>query len=495
MIIKINSRKKRLIISIAAALCIIVITVVLWIISKTKPTDPPLTFTAQKRDIYVTEGVSGYVGYGSSFVVTAPQDQPVKEIFVSFGDSVKQGDILFSLDTSESEQELAEYEQLYNDLENTKYISDEYENQTNTLSQKSQELLLSIARQEYETALGENETLSAYITEYSEELSDYIRQRDIIANELQSLYVSDLPEADESDEESESYLPTEPEVPDEKTEISDTDMLSESDIETYILELQTKYDVINEKCEMYSTLLEQAQNDLEENNEKIKESLYSIEKAELQESSGTNTSFDESLLQIYSRKIDEIKSNIENSVYYSPADGVVIELNIEEGLPLFSEAAVTIADSTEKTLELSLYAEKRHLMKEGMRVTVSSDMTGAYVTEGKLIGLSDVLIGNEYRAKVLVDSSDLEKFLGGEKIYARVYISEKQDVLAVPYESIEEDSGKEYVYVNKDGKSEKTEVKTGLETDYYTEISGLEEGTVIFLSAKEGKALSEENDK
>lgn len=459
--------RKKLFISIAVI--IIVLTIVLMIVSGIEPKKEPLTFTVDRRDIITTEGASGTVGYDSSVFVYSSAELPVDEITVSIGDTVKKGEMLFSVDTSELSEKLSEYEELCLNAEKLKKASDDYSALDTELSEQSRKLMINIATEEYESALKAKENLDSQIAEYKSNLEQFEQQLNDAYQELKQFSdVQNETEADDSDESEENHN---------------------------YERVQKTIEILKGRCETYSELIAETQQTADEKGESIDELKYELEKASSEDFDSNKLRFDASIIEGYHKKIDEIKTQIDSAAYYSPIDGIVTDISIEKGMPCGKVSAMTISDSDSKCLNLLLRSEKRRLLETGMRVVVSSDTSGAETINGTIEKISDVCVDNKYTAKINISNEDKKKFFGGEKFFSRIITSEKKDVLAVPYESIDESEGKYYVYLKNGKHAERKEVTVGLETDYYTEITGIEEKSIIFLSAKEGKACVRGNDK
>ena len=92
--------------------------------------------------------------------------------------------------------------------------------------------------------------------------------------------------------------------------------------------------------------------------------------------------------------------------------------------------------------------------------------------------------GTAYEVKFLLPENINERFRIGMNGDADIIVSEKQEVLVVPFEAIQDIDGKEYVWIlPEDNVPVKKEVKTGLGNDYDTEIlEGINEGDKVVTS-------------
>ena len=92
--------------------------------------------------------------------------------------------------------------------------------------------------------------------------------------------------------------------------------------------------------------------------------------------------------------------------------------------------------------------------------------------------------GTAYEIKFLLPENLNQRFRIGMNGDVDIIVSEKQEVLVVPFEAIQDSDGKKYVWIlPEDNIPVKKEVKTGLGNDYDTEIlQGLNEGDKVITS-------------
>ena len=168
-----------------------------------------------------------------------------------------------------------------------------------------------------------------------------------------------------------------------------------------------------------------------------KNNVSSISPAEIENIANTNNI--ENIQDVYNNIVSESKSNPSNYTKYgdaynirAPISGIVSSVNVKKNSVIAENTSViTIADTV-------------------VNVIVKLDNTSKDIKPG-------------YTAK------------------CRIIISEDDNVLLTPYESIKsDDNGKEYVYKYENGKAVKTYIETGNEYQNGFEIvSGLENGDKI----------------
>lgn len=128
----------------------------------------------------------------------------------------------------------------------------------------------------------------------------------------------------------------------------------------------------------------------------------------------------------------------------------------------------------------------------GQHAVIKSDATGDTEISGTVSQISLTATTTQsttgFGAEVTVDSTD-SGLLIGMNAEVEIIISEKSGVYSVPYDAVgKDDAGNSVVYVKQsDGTFSPVQVTTGMETDYYIEISGsgLSDGLEIRSSADE----------
>ncbi|MCD7722701.1 MAG: biotin/lipoyl-binding protein [Clostridiales bacterium] len=112
--LKKSSKKKKIIIAVAVllVLAIIVTSVVIYSVNNSK--ESVSLYTISTSDIYETVSATGDVTSGATREYSVSSIATVKEVFVSEGDEVKEGDILATFDTSTLDSEIESLQNTYN---------------------------------------------------------------------------------------------------------------------------------------------------------------------------------------------------------------------------------------------------------------------------------------------------------------------------------------------------------------------------------------------
>lgn len=173
----------------------------------------------------------------------------------------------------------------------------------------------------------------------------------------------------------------------------------------------------------------------------------------------------------------------------APISGVVTGLNLyPDILCKSSQPLVTISDLSNYTALVSVNESSAGLVKLGdpVKVTVSALEDGSY--EGKVTKIyptarkSTGSLSTETVVDIEVSISNPDSRLkAGYTVKAEILTEEEREVLAVPYEAVEQDgANQEYVYVLEDSRAVRKNIITGAEFADHVEVtSGLTQEDVV----------------
>lgn len=192
-----------------------------------------------------------------------------------------------------------------------------------------------------------------------------------------------------------------------------------------------------------------------------------------------------------SDKEAKLRKQIENCTITAPHDGLIVYANdpnrfgnqnqpqIEEGAAIReSQKIFSLPDIDHMQVNTKVHESQVEKIKPGMRATINVDAFPGKPLEGTVDHVqplpdqqgmfsSDVKV---YTAIVKIDAS-IPGLRPGLSAEVDIHIGEKDDVLAVPLQSLLSYGGKTYVYVVKsEGGAEKRIVKIGLSNDSMMEI-------------------------
>ena len=183
------------------------------------------------------------------------------------------------------------------------------------------------------------------------------------------------------------------------------------------------------------------------------------------------------------KQVDDISAEIEKCVIKAPCDGVVTSVSAEEGETYQGGEIAVIQDDSSYKVSASVDQYDIAKISQDMDAEISVQAIGSSPLEGKLSFVSPTPAPAALTENGAVSSTDypIEAAFTGEEKDLRIGMSaklvivtdEKKDVLAVPDNYIQKDDNGWFVTVRGEGTEKDTiYVEKGLETDYYTEISG-----------------------
>lgn len=209
-----------------------------------------------------------------------------------------------------------------------------------------------------------------------------------------------------------------------------------------------------------------------------------------------NTNNIENIQEVYNNIVSDSKKSPSNYTKHgdaynmrAPISGMVSSVNVKKNNVITENTAIiTIADTNKMQVKLSVNESQISEIKVGQKALITgagfknSEYTGEVTNISneaeKIVGPT----GKETVVNVIVKLDNVSKDIKpGYTAKCRIIISEDDNVLLTPYESINADNnGKEYVYKYENGKAIKTYIETGNEYQNGFEIiSGLENGDKI----------------
>ncbi|PIV55144.1 MAG: hypothetical protein COS15_04130 [Caldiserica bacterium CG02_land_8_20_14_3_00_36_38] len=190
------------------------------------------------------------------------------------------------------------------------------------------------------------------------------------------------------------------------------------------------------------------------------------------------------------KDLQTLKDSLEDYIIKSPIEGLVISFNLEEGGSVSANSTVATIGNTSKFISAG-YADEIDAVdiKVDQSVTVSFDAFPNVALKGtvKTVGITKVSAPqgtSAYKIEVEIQAPKEELNLkSGLATSLEIETARKENVIAVPIESILTTGGKSYVEkIMSDGTTQRIEVQTGISGGTFTEIlSGINEGDKILL--------------
>jgi len=185
--------------------------------------------------------------------------------------------------------------------------------------------------------------------------------------------------------------------------------------------------------------------------------------------------------------MESAKKHLKDADIRSPISGMVVERSVEIGQAVApGRQILRIIDQTSLKIDVALPEVDFGRFTTGTHATVTVDAFPGQEFPGKVSVVNQMVDRGTRTFRVRVEMQNSAcKFVDG--MFARVKLSlEKKRTLSIPRDALQSlpGSGSFYVFVVRDEKAEKRNVKIGIEDDQYAEVlEGLTEGEKIVTSS------------
>lgn len=178
---------------------------------------------------------------------------------------------------------------------------------------------------------------------------------------------------------------------------------------------------------------------------------------------------------------------LEDAKITSPVEGIVSEININEGgIATNAQASVVILDVSEMFVEIDVPEKIVSQISEGQDASVDISAINK-VSEGVIQNISPAPDQRTklYKAKILINDAP-EDIKVGMFVKASFAINSKEKIIAVKSDSIIEEGEKNYVFIAEKGKALKKLVELGIDSGEYTEITkGLKKDQEVIVRGQD----------
>ncbi len=507
------------------------------------------TSTLQKTSLTDSVSVNGTVksGYEASVTVAdSAKLYKVSEVKVAVGDTVKKGDVIATLDTSDLEKQIESAEESYGDTlksAQTSYDRATADLETSTVQHENSLIDLQAkidqadqnlqdakdaltkaqenerkAQSTYDTAVSDYNTLKSAYDSASASISAYTQEKNDAATALNNaLYAANqalsaqLADPD-NDEKRQAAEDAQAKVTDAQNTYNEADQklteaqnsCSAPSLGLYgFTSIQTALTQADSTKTQAESALDSAKNAVDTANTQIstceqqvkaahdsydQEKNYSnlLNKSQNVEDSATKLE----QAQRTPDNLETLRSTLEDCTLTATMDGTITALNATVG-SVCSGTVATIQNTDALVVDVTIPANSMPKLSTGMTCHITSDATGDAVIDGTLTQIDPVANDKgSFGAKVVVNG-DADGLLIGISAKVEIVISEKDNVFIVPRDAVgTADDGSSYVLRKTGGEGvdmtfEQVTVTTGDTNDFYVEITGsdLQEGDVIRSSA------------
>ena len=507
------------------------------------------TTTLQKTSLTDSVSVNGTVksGYEASVTVAdSAKLYKVSEVKVAVGDTVKKGDVIATLDTSDLEKQIESAEESYGDTlksAQTSYDRATADLETSTVQHENSLIDLQAkidqadqnlqdakdaltkaqenerkAQSTYDTAVSDYNTLKSAYDSASASISAYTQEKNDAATALNNaLYAANqalsaqLADPD-NDEKRQAAEDAQAKVTDAQNTYNEADQklteaqnsCSAPSLGLYgFTSIQTALTQADSTKTQAESALDSAKNAVDTANTQIstcEQQVKSAHDSYDQEKNYSNLLNKSQNVEDSATKLEQaqrtpdnletLRSTLEDCTLTATMDGTITALDATVG-SVCSGTVATIQNTDALVVDVTIPANSVPKLSTGMTCHITSDATGDAVINGTLTQIDPVANDKgSFGAKVVVNG-DADGLLIGISAKVEIVISEKDNVFIVPRDAVgTADDGSSYVLRKTGGEGvdmtfEQVTVTTGDTNDFYVEITGsdLQEGDVIRSSA------------
>lgn len=466
------------------------------------------TVTLQKGTLEDSISATGTVQSSDVSNVTTDLKYTVKTVNVQVGDSVEEGDVICTLDTSELEESIRKLQESLADAKAE--AQKQYEKAQASLTEAEENVKstyddMKEAEDERDSAKSAYETAAAAVKGYQAEVD--AANADLLTklNARQAALDAYTAAGGTVDENGDPVTSATSEAASTAADLSAlADALvkangeyksAEQTLKTAEANLQTAQSASNYTS--LSSAYNQAQTAYEQAKTTYENAIKTSETAE----ESRDTALENYNKAGESDELEELQSQLEKCTLKAETSGKVTAVNATVGSAIEGTAA-TIQDTDSLKISITIAEYDIDSVSEGMHAVITSDVIDGEIN-GTLTQISPTASGggsssSTFSAEVTVDDEN-SGLLIGTNAKVQIIQSTTEDVFTVPLDAIEEkEDGTSVIYVqsgeeNGEPVFEEVQVVVGATNDYYAEVSGvdLEEGMIVRASASLEEATEE----
>lgn len=466
------------------------------------------TVTLQKGTLEDSISATGTVQSSDVSNVTTDLKYTVKTVNVQVGDSVEEGDVICTLDTSELEESIRKLQESLADAKAE--ARKQYEKAQASLTEAEENVKstyddMKEAEDERDSAKSAYETAAAAVKSYQAEVD--AANADLLTklNARQAALDAYTAAGGTVDENGDPVTSATSEAASTAADLSAlAEALAkangeyksaEQTLKTAEANLQTAQSASNYTA--LSSAYNQAQTAYEQAKTTYENAIKTSETAE----ESRDTALENYNKAGESDELEELQSQLEKCTLKAETSGKVTAVNATVGSAI-DGAAATIQDTDSLKISITIAEYDIDSVSEGMHAVITSDVIDGEIN-GTLTQISPTASGggsssSTFSAEVTVDDEN-SGLLIGTNAKVQIIQSTTEDVFTVPLDAIEEkEDGTSVIYVqsgeeNGEPVFEEVQVVVGATNDYYAEVSGvdLEEGMIVRASASLEEATEE----
>ncbi|MDB9373393.1 efflux RND transporter periplasmic adaptor subunit [Nodularia sphaerocarpa] len=454
--------------------------------SKTQTIPVRMTIVSQDKVEDKITGESGIIKLDNQRNIKSPITGTVEQVLVKLGDSVKKGQTLIRLRDTESQIKLQEFASDLNEknlqlldkqlsvqrvkkklLEKQQEYKDMQKTYQLDIDKKKQEILWELEKRKLEITK-KQQTLTAKKEELEEAKVKLEENKQLIERG----FISGI----ELKDQEKKVTQTEIDLTNAQDDLylSNIDFKKQQlDLESFLQDIKNNKAEPQQKLQEYQAKVEQAQEEVDQAQLGLNQLMRELEKLKLQR--------------------QKITEDLRKTLITSPIDGTIFNLKAKLGDVIEANADVlVIGDSVEKIVELKLSPLDATRVKVRQNAEISIVGFQAQKLTGKVEQIS-LLAGDSQNenqgtdnvkvtAIVRLDKNN-ENILAGTPVTVALIISQRDNVLAIPSEAIQQNESETFVWMrDKESKAFQRIITTGLEGLENVEVkSGLKPGDEILI--------------
>lgn len=213
---------------------------------------------------------------------------------------------------------------------------------------------------------------------------------------------------------------------------------------------------------------------------------------QLKQSSSIGSAFKS--LEIKQELLNAKKDNLDKSKITSPIEGTVTRVNAKLGrIPTAqnqSRAMFIVENLNDLIINVKISEFDIGEIKVGQKVIISSDVLKNKNVDGIVSRIaptgetSQDSSSSEMKIPVQIKITNKESLIAGVKAKAKIIVDKKNDIIAVPIESVIEENGEKYVFTGNNNVLSKVKITTGMENISFVEVTSknINEGDIIITN-------------
>ena len=417
-------------------------------------------YKVEKTDLENYISVSGAVEGSNIVKVTTDLAAKVSQLNVELGSSVKAGDVLCVFDSKDLQSE-------YDALKNSMDKNGERVESTHKINQRN----LDSAKSDKTNALAQAQRVIDKAVSARDDAYNKYNSTVASANDYYAKYI---------DAYNRAYS-------------GEGDASAVSEVESYLKMFQSaeaEYKALAEQLPAFDAAVQDARDaysQAERAADAAIQTAQDVVNAEKFDSDDTTKT-----------QLEKLQEKINKCTVVAPKDGIITAINVAEGSIPSTDAIMTIEDTSQLRIKVEIKETDILSVEKGQKAVITTNATGDKEFTGTVDRVLNVMSDSVnpysgeknggYSAEITIDDSDTALLIG-MNAKVKIIIEEKEDVFAVPYDSIIENKDGTFSVVIADGTpgnytAKHINVEKGMESSYLTEIksSEIKEDTLVLTS-------------